>query len=219
MTVTSFGKIFFLFIFVSLAACTLTALVSQFISRGRPGGFGKVLVILIAAAGSFLSCHWNDIGKFTAEDWKHNLAIPSIVIETFLITLASLGIAKSIYGKRRAKELKRDKDKADEYNRGLLDVVLHDENEENCLQALEKVRDDHTLMDITARAEKRNVALAALNRINNPVLLESLYKTCTVTKPEDSSLHFEVAKRKQDPVMLSEVVGKTLKSDPDAALS
>ena len=49
MTVTSFGKIFFLFIFVSLAACTLTAIASQFISRGRPGGFGKALVILIVA--------------------------------------------------------------------------------------------------------------------------------------------------------------------------
>ena len=107
MEVTSFGKIFFLYIFISLAACTITALAAQFISRGRPGGFGKIIVVLMAAAGSFLSCHWNDIGKFTMEDWKHNLAIPSIVIETFLITLVSLGIAESIYGKRREAEFKR----------------------------------------------------------------------------------------------------------------
>ena len=219
MTVTSFGKIFFLFIFVSLAACTLTAIASQFISRGRPGGFGKALVVLIAAAGSFLSCHWNDIGKFTAKDRKHNLAIPSIVIETFMITLASLGIADSIYGKRRKPEPLWPNQSAEDFYRGLIDVVLHDKDEETCLQALEKVKDEYTLADIVVRAEKRTVVLAALNRISDPTLLESLYRTCTATKPEDTSLHFEIARRKHDPVMSSEVVGKTLKSDPDAALS
>ena len=219
MEVTSFGKIFFLFIFVSLVACTITALAAQFISRGRPGGFGKIIVVLMAAAGSFLSCHWNDIGKFTAENWKHNLAIPSIVIETFMITLASLGIAESIYGKRSAKEVKHRKEKTDEYNRGLLEAVLYDKDEENCLQTLEKVKDEYKLADIAARAEKRTVALAALNRISNPALLDSLYRTSTGTRPEDTSLHFEIARRKHDPVMCSEVIVNTLKSDPDAALS
>lgn len=219
MAVTSFGRLFFLFIFVSLAACTLTALAAQFISRGRPGVFSKIIVVLIAAAGSFLSCHWNDIGKFTMEDWKHNLAIPSIVIETFIITLASLGIAESIYGKRSAKEVKHRKEKTDEYNRGLLEAVLYDKDEENCLQTLEKVKDEYKLADIVARAEKRTVALAALNRISDPALLESLYRTCTRSKPEDTPLHFEIAKRKHDPVMCSSVIGNTLKSDPDEALS
>ncbi len=219
MAVTTFGKILFLFIFASLAVCTLTALAAQFISKGRPGIFSKVLVVLIAAAGSFLSCHWTDIGKFTAVDWKHNLAIPSIVIETFMIALASLGIAESIYGKRRESGFKQQKEKAAEYNRGLLDVVLYDKNEENCLQNLEKVNDNHTLADIVVRAEKRTVALAALNRISDPSLLESLYRNCTGAKPEDTSLQFEIAKRKHDAVLCSEVISRMLKSDPDEALS
>ncbi|MBQ6343691.1 MAG: hypothetical protein IJI41_11245 [Anaerolineaceae bacterium] len=58
-----------------------------------------------------------------------------------------------------------------------------------------------------------------LNRISDPALLESLYRTCTRSKPEDTPLHFEIAKRKHDPVMCSSVIGNTLKSDPDEALS
>ncbi len=97
MHLTAFGKQYILFMLAAIAVCTLIALIAQLIGQGKIGWFGKFVVILTAAAGSFLSLHRDDIGKFTKDEWMHKIALASLIVEAFFITLLSLGNANVIY--------------------------------------------------------------------------------------------------------------------------